>query len=188
MARIKDNLLMTGARGNIGGQIVFKQHGKDTIITRMPVFPKKKPTKKQQKRRDIFGEAVAYAKKAVKDPILKREYQEKAGANRTAYHTALSDFMNAPVIENIDVTNYNGKTGSTITIKATDDFRVAEVTVSILNSSDVLIEEGNAILHPIDRTLWVYKATATNNSLKATKIKVVAKDIPGNEVRGESGL
>jgi hypothetical protein len=188
MARIKDNLIVKGARGNLGKQVVFKKHGKDTVMAKMPVVSKKRPTKDQEKRRELFSEAVTYASSALKDPMLKKAYEEKAGPERRAYNLALSDYLNAPVVEQIDTSKYDGSLGSIITITATDDFRVAEVSVRIFNSSGTLLEQDDAIPHRIDSTKWIYKARAVNKKLSGTKIKVVAKDIPGNAGEGQQKI
>jgi hypothetical protein len=188
MAKISDNMLVVGARGNLGGQVVFKKHGDNTIMTKMPVQSRKKPSKDQKKRRELFTDAVAYAQSALKDSVLKQEYQQRAGSSRTAYHIALSDFLNPPVVEHIDYSQYNGNIGSIITITATDDFRVAEVRISIFSSSGKLLEEDDAIPHRIDSSKWVYKARVINKKLEGTTIKVVAKDIPGNEAEGQEKI
>jgi hypothetical protein len=184
MARIKDNLLVRGASGNVGKQFVYRKRGNDTFITRMPTTDKNaKPTQQQEKARDLFTAAAGYATGAIADPKLKAEYQKKAKqkAGRTAYNVAFRDYLKAPVVTGIDTEMYKGTPDSTIVITAKDDFRVVEVFVSVKTAEDVLVEEGNAILNPIDRSEWIYKATQNNAALTGSIIVATAKDMPGNK-------
>jgi hypothetical protein len=54
------------------------------------------------------------------------------------------------------------------------------VTVSIRTAAGVLVEEGNAILNPLDRNKWIYTATQNNASLAGSIISATARDLPGN--------
>jgi hypothetical protein len=184
MARIKDNLLVRGASGNVGKQFVYRKRGNETFITRMPATDKNaKPTEQQEKVRDLFASAAMYATGAIADPKIKELYQKKAkaGSGKTAYNVAFRDYLKAPVVKGIDTEKYKGTAGSTIVVKAKDDFRVAEVTVSIRTAAGVLVEEGIAILNPIDRNEWVYTATQNNAALTGSVIQATAKDLPGNK-------
>jgi len=64
-------------------------------------------------------------------------------------------------------------------VRATDDFRVTQVQVSIVNADGSVVEEGNAVqqANGID---WLYTATVANESLAGDKIVVRASDKPGN--------
>jgi hypothetical protein len=184
MAKIKNNLLVRGASGNVGKQFVYRKRGDDTFITRMPEIDKNaKPTQKQEQVREQFFAAAGYATGAIADPVLKAQYQKKAKAKSgiTAYNIAFRDFLKAPVVKNIDTAKYNGTPGSQIVINATDDFRVIEVTVSIKTAAGVLVEEGNAILNPINRNEWSYTVTQNNAALTGSIILATAKDLPGNK-------
>lgn len=94
---------------------------------------------------------------------------------------ALRDFLKAPVVKKINTEMYNGTPGSTIIVHAKDDFRVAEVKVSIyLTSTGDLLEEGNATLAPINREKWIYTTSQANASLVGLTIIATATDLPGN--------
>jgi hypothetical protein len=184
MAKIKDNLLVRGASGKVGKQFVYRKRGDDTFITRMPTTDKNaKATEQQEKVRDLFAAAAGYATGAISDPKLKAQYQKKAKtkAGRTAYNVAFRDYLKAPVVKSIDTSTYKGTVGTAIVIDARDDFRVVEVFVSIKTAAGVLVEEGNAILDPIDRNKWIYKATQNNATLAGSVIQATAKDLPGNK-------
>lgn len=182
MAKIKDNLLVRGASGNVGKQFVYRKRGNETFLTRMPVFDKDaEPTEKQEKARDLFAAAALYAQGAIADPELKKAYGKKAAPGKTAYNMAFRDFLKAPKVRSINTAGYNGTPGSTIAIAAKDDFRVAEVTVSIRTAEGVLVEEGTAVLHTIDRGKWIYTAKQSNAALTGSVIQAIARDLPGNQ-------
>ena len=182
MARITDNLLVTTAQGNVGKQFVYKRRGKNTHIARMPKVNKNQVvTDRQAQVRDNFGSASLYAQGAISSPELKKLYEKKTSDANTAFNVAFRDYTIAPVVKNIDKDNYNGAVGSTIVVKAKDDFRVTEVTVSIHSATGVLIEQGNAILNPLDRNLWIYTATQANPSPAGCTVNATAKDLPGNK-------
>ncbi|AEW03339.1 hypothetical protein A4D02_04795 [Niastella koreensis] len=191
MAKVKDNLLVRGASGNVGKQFVYRKRGKDTFITRMPETNKNaKPTEQQEKVREQFLAASGYATSAIADPKIKAQYQKKAKAKSgiTAYNVAFRDFLKAPVVKKTGTEKYNGTTGSQIVITAIDDFRVIEVTVSIKTAAGVLVEEGSAILNPLHRDEWIYTATQNNAALTGSVILATAKDLPGNKGTMETTL
>jgi hypothetical protein len=181
MANVNENLLVRGARGNVGKQFVYRKHGDNTTIARMPSVNKDAvPTEKQQEIREQFSDAAIYAQGAMSSADLKKEYEKKAAPGKTAFNIAFRDYLKAPVVKKIDVSNYKGMAGSVVVVKAKDDFRVAQVKVSIHSSAGVLLEEGNAILDPIKRSLWNYAATQNNASLSGSVVSATATDLPGN--------
>lgn len=184
MARIKNNPLVQGASGNVGKKFVYRKRGKDTFITLMPeINENAKPTQQQEKVREQFQAASGYATSVIADAKLKAQYQKKAKAKSgvTAYNIAFRDFLKAPVVKKTDTTKYTGSPGSPVVITATDDFRVVEVAVSIKTAAGVLVEEGNAMLNPMNRDEWIYTATQNNAALTGSVILATAKDLPGNK-------
>jgi hypothetical protein len=182
MSRITNNPLVEGARGNFGKQFVYKKRGRHTHIARMPVTNNvAEPTVNQTKVRDLFAEAAYYAKGVLSSPELKNEYKKKAPPGASAYNMAFRDYVKPPVVKSIDTGKYTGAIGSTITVSAKDDFRVAEVVVSIRTAAGVLVEEGNAILNPINRNKWTYTVLVENGILDGTVITATASDLPGNK-------
>ena len=181
MAKITENLLVKRARGNVAKQFVYRTRGNDTHIAKMPHIPKGlQPTQGQENQRSQFASAVLYAQGAISDPTLKDLYQKKAGPGKAAYNVAFRDFLKAPVVRKITTAQYTGVAGSAIVVAAKDDFRVAKVTVSIYAAGGALIEQGDAVLNPINREQWIYTATHANAALAGTKITATAFDLPGN--------
>jgi hypothetical protein len=181
MAKVTENLLVRGARGNVGKQFVYRKHGENTTIVKMPSINKNAvPTDNQLKKRELFAEAAAYAQDAIASADLKKEYDKKSSPGKTAFNIAFRDYLKAPVVKNIDAGKYNGQIGSVIVVNAKDDFRVVSVQVSIRNAAGVLIEEGSAVLDPVRRSLWNYATTQNNATLAGSVLRATAKDLPGN--------
>ena len=173
------NILLHGFSGKIGDILVIKQVGDKIILAQAPKKTDKEPTKAQKAHRLKFQEAIIYAKAVLKDEGEKAEYQEKSTISKSEYNVAVADFMKAPDIDEIDITNYTGKVGDTIRVRAIDDFKVVQVQISIINADGTILEEGNAVLQ--DNGLdWIYTATQQNDNLDGDKIIVRASDKPGN--------
>jgi hypothetical protein len=61
-------------------------------------------TPHQQKMKNRFMEAVAFAKKMIADPVTKALYQPGPESKFTsAYAAALADYLKRPVIDDVDV-------------------------------------------------------------------------------------
>lgn len=188
MAKIINNNFTRGISGKVGNDMIFSQKNGRTFIgikgeRRAPY------TEKQLSVQIRFKEATIYGKSMMNDAISQEEYQFVADALGTtsAYTVAVSDFLRAPEITNIDLTRYSGKVGDKITVRAVDDFRVTGVFVAITNPEGTLIESGEATpnLNGVD---WEYTATVANPTYLGDKIKVTAMDKPGNRTSLEQTL
>ena len=81
MSNVNENLLVRGARGNVGKQFVYRRHGNDTNIGRMPVLSKNAaPTEKQSRIRELFSEAVIYARGVLSFADLKKDLPGNQGS------------------------------------------------------------------------------------------------------------
>jgi hypothetical protein len=130
---------------------------------------------------------VIYGKTQIANPEAKATYQEKAKGMQNAYNVAVADFLHAPSIDEIDLTKYKGKVGDSIRVRVMDDFKVAEVQLTIYNSDGSLVEQGPALQqgNVLD---WIYTAQAENATLTGDKIVVRASDKPGNIAQQEQLL
>jgi ribosome-interacting GTPase 1 len=164
-----------------GKKVALRKRGKKLVVVQLPVVDKNRvPTPAQKNQQARFSAASVYAKEAMANSELEKTYREKATYKRSATKLAFMDYLRAPEVKRIDAKEYNGKKGSTIQIKAKDDFSVKEVKVSIYNARGVLKEEGNAIQDPIMLHYWIYTATRRIQSLQGLKIKAVARDLANN--------
>lgn len=177
MAESKNNIITHGLSGKVGNMLVFSQRNGKTIVSQAPK-KSAEDSDKQKAHKEKFQKAVLYAKSALQDATLKGQYQEIANKRHlSAYNIAVADLLNAPKIEQIDLSAYHGQVGDVIKVRAYDDFKVVSVSVHIYNSDGVLVEEGNATEQGID---WVYTATTQNTDLSGDKIIVRATDTPHN--------
>lgn len=93
MARSRSNLITRGLKGQLGKELVFKQYGRKTVVSRYPDMSHIQPSVLQQQKRSRFAEAVAYARRINNDPVLKAEYRQKVKKGQTVYHYALQEFL-----------------------------------------------------------------------------------------------
>ena len=179
MASTQNNYVTHGLRGQVGELFVFKTVNGKTIVAAPPRKSNHEPTEKQLKLQNLFQEAVIYGKTVMVTPELNTIYKTALPEGGSVYQVALADFLNAPKIKEVDVTKYVGDPGNTIRIRATDDFMVKTVDVTITNEDGSLIEAGEAIkqANGVD---WLFTATVKKDSLTGNKIVIRAMDLPGN--------
>jgi hypothetical protein len=188
MAESSKNLATEGLRGQVGN-FVFRRRKADgkIFVSRHPGDQEVESSEAQKATRVKFQQATIYGRFAVSDPQIKAEYQAAAKPGQHAYNVAVADFFHAPDIEEVDLSSYSGQVGNEIRIKATDDFGVQQVSVRIENADATLVEEGQAILSS-DGLLWIYTATAANESMSGDKITVTATDRARNISREEQSM
>ncbi len=180
MARQKNNIVMKGARGMFGGQVVFKKRGGRPYVAAPPEIKEgRKSTPAQLAIQQRFKDSTEYAAEALLDPETKKAYQAKAKSYQSAHNIAVLDAFYPPEVFDVNAIGYKGLAGDVIVIQAQDDFKVMAVKVSIRNSVGELIEEGAAIEGK--KQSWNYSVTTANANISGTKITATAVDLPGNE-------
>jgi len=187
MAQSKNNIITHDLSGKVGDLIVFRSWNGKTIVASKPGARTGEVSDAQKQNQKRFQQAIIYAKGAVADPDTKAAYKAAAAADESPYNVAVADFMHAPDIEEIDLSKYTGKVGDVISVTVTDDFKVAEVSVSILNEDGTEVEHGMA-QSALGGTQWLYTATANNSSLTGDKIIIRASDLPGHTTEKEQAL
>jgi hypothetical protein len=181
MAQQTDNHLMSGVRGMIGGQIVFKQRAGKAYVSAPPdVDESRKPTPAQAVIRQRFKKAITYANAAVKDAALKKMYFAAAKRGQSAHNVAFLDAFHPPEIITMITQGYRGSVGDIIVVIARDDFKVAAVTVSIYSAVGELIETGAAVANR-DGLSWQYVCTKQYTATAGCKMIAAATDLSGNE-------
>jgi len=133
-----------------------------------------------EKNRFRFIEANAYGKKVINDPSMKQAYQSKCNIRQNAFTRAVQDFLNAPAIQGIDLSDYLGENAGYIRINATDDFLVKEVRIRIEDRQGASVETGFADREG-DTDWWRFNSTVQNPLPVGCKVIVSAYDLPGNE-------
>jgi hypothetical protein len=176
-----DNLILRESSGSLGKIMTITKKKSGTMqIGKYRGPSSKPPTDAQLAIRAKFQEAITYAKSVMKDPELKALYAAAAKGDQSAYNVAVKDAFKAPEITRINTELYTGQPGSTITVRAVDDFKVASVRVQIYTALGDLVEQGDAVLQ-VNGLDWLYTAKVANDALQGARIRGVAKDLPANE-------
>jgi len=180
MAVSKRNVLTKGLSGMLSSLIVFRQKGTKTVVAAAPIKGKKgNASPAQLKVRDQFKLASVYAKAAVKDPALKKVYEEKATPDQSAYNIAFADFYKAPNIVSLGFEKYTGLAGQLISPSVDDLLPAKSVQVRIEKADGTLVEQGAAVMRD-DKLHWDYTTTQANTPAGGSKLIVTATDNPGN--------
>ncbi len=179
MATFSNNVVTHGLSGMLGDIIVFRQKNGKTYLSSKPTKSHHGPTEAQLNQQQKFQEAVIYAQAVISNPEKLEPYAAKTKDGASPFNVALADFLQAPKIKEIDVSAYNGQAGSTIRIRAVDDFQVAEVAVRIEDTEGALLENGMAV--PQENKLdWIYTTNTSRESAQGQKIVIRASDVPGH--------
>jgi hypothetical protein len=180
MAKVKLNPALEAIQGKVG-DLVFKRWEGAEIVSRMPNRTGIVPTANQKEQMEKFRLAALYGKAVMTDPDTRTIYED-AGDRKgvPAFALCVADFLNAPVVDEIDLAGYTGKTGDTIQIRASDDIEVAGVTVAISAQGGAVLEEGAAVWNPATAK-WTYTATTNLAQGQAVSIVVSAADRPGHK-------
>ncbi|MBE8722969.1 hypothetical protein C4F40_19800 [Sphingobacterium sp. Ka21] len=182
MAKSKDNVVMQGASGKVGRNLVFRQKGDQTIIAKRPraAAVDRPVSEKQLKVQNRFLDASLYAKKAIKDEEIKAAYAAKANINQSAYNVAFKDYFAAPQVRRLNDINYKGAVGDELNFLIKDIMKVTEINIEILDQSEVLIESGLAVPLDADNVEWSYTATVANADYENAIYRITMLDTPKN--------
>lgn len=178
MAKSNGNIVVSGLSGRLGKQLVVRtQKDGDTVVSAAPRRVKgRKGTPAQQAQQERFRKAGLYGRAMKNLP----EYLALAAQRKvSAFQVATSDYLRAPEILGVDISEYQGVAGQKIQVAALDDVKVVTVNVTLCQDDDTVIEKGHATVTPMDPRLWVYTAT-TNAPSTSVKIRVEVTDLPGN--------
>ena len=177
MAKIFNNIFVRGLTGAVGDQFVMRQtRDGETIISNKPRFRAGREfTEQQKEHQKAFRDATTYAKSAKDQPA----YQEQAALTRkSAYNIAVKDWFGKPEVLEIDTSEWTGKVGETIHVRAQDNIGVARVYLQIDNGNGTTFEQGPAEQgHDL---WWRYTTTTAVSLASAPRIVAIARDLPGH--------
>lgn len=150
---------LRGLSGGMGGWVYQMRNGK-TVVGMKPINTKA-PTEAQLHQRQRFSDAASYAKAALGDPA-KREFYETVAKERDmpAFAMAVADYLNVPSFKPLDLSQYKGRVGDPILIRAVDDLGLVSVEVTLNAIDGALIEKGMAVEAGARSGHWVYTVTA----------------------------
>lgn len=183
MARTKLNPVFNSFRGKIG-ELVFKQFGSSTIVARTPDSSGRVFTQNQLEVQERFRQAVQYGKLVMADPQAKALYEEAAESReKPLFSLMVADFFNEPTVDEIDLSQYTAHAGSSILVRATDDFEVMSVDVSVINTTNGAVIETGAATKSAESGRWIYVATVDVPPGTPIRIEATASDRPGHKTK-----
>ena len=167
-------------RGAMGDMLFRKQNGK-VYVSIKPDMNGVQPSPAQAAHRERFRDAVDYGKTAMADSDLRKMYEQAAKEKGTpVFALIVADFLNVPSIRDVDLSTYNGQVNEVIKIKASDDFGLVSVRVTITDAqTGNPIESGDAFEIAPGAGLWLYNSTAAVSAGTTMNINVIATDRPG---------
>jgi hypothetical protein len=181
MGKVNPNNAVGIIEGRVGG-LIFVRYADGRMIVRHRPVREAPFTAGEVASQRHFGKAVVYMKNLPAQPAQHAVYKQAARSNRKrACDLAMADFLNPPIINDIVLSSYTGKTGETISVVAVDDFEVATVCLTLTELNGTLIEHGAAVLEP-NSSKWLCKAQASVPSGQTLILHVTAVDRAGNSV------
>ena len=174
-------LIVQAINGALGQKLIIRNCKGDFIIAKSPTFTANMTgTNAQKETRTRFSEAICYARQALANPSLEKLYKKKATQKRSAFNLACRDFMKPPEVQRIDLDNFSSKVGTTITVKAKDDFEINGVEIRIFDVEGQLLDQGFAKKDAIYHIRWVYTSPKDILKIPGCKIQAIAWDHAGN--------
>jgi hypothetical protein len=160
--------------------MVFKRWEGHEIVGKMPDRTGIVPTANQLAQQDKFRLAALYGKAAMADPDTKQVYEDAAARKGIpVFALTVGDFLNAPAVNEIDLSGYTGKANEPIRIRASDDVEVSGVSVAIRDQEGAVLEQSAAVKAAGSLT-WTYTTTTALEAGQAVSIEVTATDLPGH--------
>ena len=92
---IHTSAIFQGFSGSIDRQLLFRQCGGKTIVSKFPDRSKVIYSEKQQRERRRFADAVSFARIVIANQSIKEDYSIKAAVLgfRSAWNVAIAEFM-----------------------------------------------------------------------------------------------
>lgn len=89
----KNSFLIQCITGAIGKEFVIKHYGDKVVIAKYPDMTKIKPNARQVKQRNLFKEAVQYAKEVYWDQARRLAWQAKLPKSKSVFNHAIKHYM-----------------------------------------------------------------------------------------------
>jgi hypothetical protein len=86
---ISNNILLRKLSGHLGKELVFKQYGDKTVVTKYPDMSKRKLSPKQVRTTQIMTEANEEAHRIMGDEEMSAAAQVRLNVTRNKLYTAL---------------------------------------------------------------------------------------------------
>lgn len=185
MSKVKLNPVIEQLRGQIG-DLVFKRYHDRTILSRKPDSSDRPWSAAQMLHRERFGQASRYGRQVMADPALRALYQAAATAcKQPLFSLIVGDYLNAPVVQRVDLEAFQGASGDRIVVDAQDDFSVTRVRVEVRSNGGAVLESGEALETPAGSGQWRYTVQTNLASGTTVQVEAQAYDRPGGMGRLE---
>jgi hypothetical protein len=92
MAISKDNIVTATLSGKVGN-VIFKNYGNKTVISKYPNMSNIVKTEKQKENQLKFKAAQAYAKSILADPEKKLAFLKTIPKDKIVYYAAISKYL-----------------------------------------------------------------------------------------------
>ena len=182
MTKVRFHGPIAGFSGAMGEMVFADQEKKGRTLAYMKTHYD--PTQGQIDQWAHFKESAAKAKAALADPAVHEFYAAIAQErDSNPYAVAFTDFLVAPEFKPLDLSEYKGRTGDIITIRAVDDIGLKDVDVTLTANNGTQIEKGKAIEAGVRTGIWTYAATAPVALGSDIFIKVVGVDHAGTKAQ-----
>jgi len=183
MATLKSNHAVGDLERTVGG-LVYVHRADGTVIVRQLGQRKAGWNSGQRASQSRFREAQAYVKRIKLDSGEYAFYKaEERVQHKRACDLAMSDYLSAPVIQDVDASAFHGVSGDVICVQARDDFRVVGVEVSIEQIDDGTVLESGGASVAGDTGIWRYMTQLNYGVGTSVRLDVTAVDRPGNIAR-----
>jgi hypothetical protein len=177
--KVKLNPMFDQVSGQLG-DVVFREVRGQTVAGRKPTINSSEPSPQQAQHRERFRQAVLYGKFAMADESTREVYEQAAiGKDVPVFALTVADFLNAPSIDAIDLSLYNGQAGNPIYITTSDDFGVVSVSVTVRNNEGGVLESGQAAESVAGSGRWAFTSSAAIAAGNEVNVQVAATDRPG---------
>jgi hypothetical protein len=181
MGKIRLNNALGEVDGKVG-ELAFVHCADGRMLVRKAPVRTAAFTASELRNQSRFTLAIAYLKGLKANPAAYAVYKQAAKIRRKrACDLAVADFLNPPVINDVDLSLYTGKVGQGIQIEAVDKFEVKDVAVTITQADGVLLEQGAAVLEE-STAKWHYATQALVSAGQTVVIQVTASDHAGHAV------
>lgn len=91
---ISNNLLLSNVSGQIGKQLVFKQYGDKTVVSKYPDMSNRKLTAKQLHYQQVMEDANDAVRSIMADDELRNEAQIRLNVTRNKlYHALIKEYF-----------------------------------------------------------------------------------------------
>src|SRR6266498_3284909 len=158
MTKVRFHGPIAGFSGAMGEMVFADQKKKDKTLAYMKKH--REPTEARINQQARFTEAALRAHNALEDPAI-RAFYERIAQERdiTTYNLALGEFLCQPSLKPLELSNYKGRIGDTIIIRAKDTIGLVDVNVDIRSQDGTPIEQGKAVEDGFRSGYWTYTAT-----------------------------